>query len=137
MQQVYNCTLVGTPGYAACQNLSQQYMISMFQQAPGIEGAILATYTLAVLGKILAKDPRAIVECTSHGSRCAGRAMEILRSMVYTFDEYDPEELYGFEMRFDKDSQTQIHVVSGLQIEGTQIIHDAKLGLVLHKVRYL
>uniref|UniRef100_A0A914WBZ0 G-protein coupled receptors family 3 profile domain-containing protein n=1 Tax=Plectus sambesii TaxID=2011161 RepID=A0A914WBZ0_9BILA len=56
VQQVFNCSLIGTPGFTSCEELDRDHMASMFEQAPGVQAVVRTTYALAAIGSYFEKN---------------------------------------------------------------------------------
>lgn len=133
VQQVFNCSLVGTAGFTECASLERSHMAAMYSQARTVEAAVRITYALASVGLRLAKNPAAQIACERPTAKCTEFVISELESLDYEFGSSDPAEFAGERLQFYRSSDSVL-VSSGIIVEGIELVNNEQMGPMVYKI---
>lgn len=133
VQQVFNCSVVGTDGFVDCASLERDQMAAMYAQAGTVESAIRMTYAFAGVGSRLEANSEAQIACERPTTKCTELIMSELELLDYEFGMNDPSELAGERLQFYRNSDNLL-ISNGIIIEGIELFNDEQMGPMVSKI---
>ncbi|KAK0397948.1 hypothetical protein QR680_002353 [Steinernema hermaphroditum] len=133
VQQVFNCSLVGTNGFSDCASLDKEHMVSLYTQSKTVDNVVRLTYALAVVGAKLEADKELRDICERPTQNCTDAIIAQLETLDYTFGPNDPAEFIGEKIQFYR-SVDNVLISSGIVIEGIELVNDEQMGPMVYKM---
>ncbi|TMS37550.1 hypothetical protein L596_004458 [Steinernema carpocapsae] len=133
VQQVFNCSLIGTDGFSDCASLDKEHMASLYSQSKTVGNVVILAYAMAVVGAQLEADKELRDICERPTQNCTDAIISQVEKLDYTFGANDPAEFVGEKIQFYR-SVDGVLISSGIVIEGIELVNDDQMGPMVYKM---